>query len=69
MANIITGCRIVCSIFLLCSPVFSNVFYILYLLAGFTDMVDGLVARKTNNTTRSAYPRISFDMDSYDRNY
>lgn len=48
MANIITGCRILCSIFLLFVPAFSPIFYILYLVAGFTDMIDGTIARKTN---------------------
>lgn len=48
MANIITGCRILCSILLLFVPAFSSTFYILYLVAGFTDMVDGPIARKTN---------------------
>ena len=48
MANIITGCRILCSILLLFVPAFSNSFYILYLVAGFTDMIDGPIARKTN---------------------
>ena len=48
MANIITGCRILCSILLLFVPVFSPTFYILYLVAGFTDMIDGTIARKTN---------------------
>ncbi|MGN0329410.1 MAG: CDP-alcohol phosphatidyltransferase family protein [Lachnospira sp.] len=48
MANIITGCRILCSILLLFVPPFSTIFYILYLVAGFTDMIDGTIARKTN---------------------
>ena len=48
MANIITGCRILCSILLLFVPAFSSTFYIMYLVAGFTDMVDGPIARKTN---------------------
>ena len=48
MANIITGCRILCSILLLFVPAFSSTFYILYLVAGFTDMIDGPIARKTN---------------------
>ena len=48
MANIITGCRILCSIFLLFVPAFSPAFYVLYLAAGFTDMIDGTIARKTN---------------------
>lgn len=48
MANIITSCRILCSILLLFVPTFSPTFYILYLVAGFTDMIDGTIARKTN---------------------
>ena len=51
MANIITGCRILCSINLLLVPVFSPPFYFLYLMAGFTDMIDGAVARKTNTVS------------------
>lgn len=51
MANIITGCRILYSIMLLLVPVFSSSFYILYLVAGFTDMIDGTVARKTNTAS------------------
>ena len=47
MANIITSCRILCSILLLFVPAFSPMFYILYLVAGFTDMIDGTIARKT----------------------
>lgn len=30
------------------SPAFSPLFYILYLVAGFTDMIDGTIARKTD---------------------
>ena len=48
MANIVTGSRIICSIVLMFVPVFSPVFYFLYFLAGFTDMIDGTIARKTN---------------------
>lgn len=51
MANIITGCRILCSILLLFVPVFSPPFYFLYLVAGFTDMIDGTIARKTNTAS------------------
>ena len=47
-ANFITICRIFGSILMLFFPVFSSGFYILYLFCGFTDMVDGTVARKTN---------------------
>ena len=51
MANIITGIRIVCSIALLICPVFSPVFYILYILAGASDMIDGTVARITDTVS------------------
>ena len=51
MANIITGCRIVCSLFLLFVPAFSPAFFVLYLVAGFTDMIDGAVARMTNSVS------------------
>jgi CDP-diacylglycerol--glycerol-3-phosphate 3-phosphatidyltransferase len=49
MANIITGSRILFSIALLFFPTFSPAFYVLYLAAGITDMIDGIVARKTGN--------------------
>lgn len=51
IANIITGCRIFGSALLLFFPVFSVQFYILYFFCGFTDMVDGTIARKTNSTS------------------
>ena len=51
MANIITGSRIAGSILLLCFPVLSPGFYTLYLLCGFTDMIDGAIARKTNTVS------------------
>ncbi len=51
MANIITGIRIICSIALLFCPVFSPVFYALYITAGVSDMVDGTVARKTGTVS------------------
>jgi len=41
MADIITGIRIVCSIALLFCPLFSQVFYALYITAGISDMIDG----------------------------
>ena len=50
IANIITGCRIFGSILLLFFPAFSSGFYITYLLCGFSDMIDGAIARKTNST-------------------
>ena len=51
MANIITGFRIICSIALLFCPVFSPVFYALYITAGVSDMIDGEVARKTGTVS------------------
>jgi len=51
IANIITISRILCSICLLFYPVFSIGFYILYLFCGFTDMVDGTIARKTKTVS------------------
>ena len=44
----VTSLRIVCSVLILLCPAFSVCFYILYLLCGFTDMVDGAIARKNN---------------------
>ena len=51
MANIITGSRILFSIALLFFPTFSPAFYVLYLAAGITDMIDGTVARKTGKAS------------------
>ena len=47
MANIITGIRIVLSVALMFCPALSPTFYALYTAAGFSDMIDGAVARKT----------------------
>ena len=52
LANILTSCRILGSIFLLFFPAFSVPFYITYLLCGISDMIDGTVARKTNSVSR-----------------
>ena len=52
IANIITLCRILGSILLLLFPAFSAGFYIVYLFCGFSDMIDGTVARKTNSESR-----------------
>ena len=52
IANILTGLRILGSILLLFMPVFSVAFYIIYLFCGFTDMIDGTVARKTGSASR-----------------
>lgn len=52
LANILTGCRIFGSILLLFFPAFSVAFYIIYLFCGFSDMIDGTIARKTNSTSK-----------------
>ena len=52
IANIVTGCRILGSIILLFAPVFSPAFYITYLFCGFSDMIDGTIARRTNSISR-----------------
>ena len=51
MANIITCIRIVCSIALLFCPVFSPLFWALYITAGVSDMADGAAARKTGTVS------------------
>ena len=51
LANIITGSRILCSIWMLFCPVFSVGFFVIYLFCGFTDMVDGTIARRTNTAS------------------
>ena len=51
IANIITASRIVFSLPLLLIPLSSAWFYVFYLLCGFSDMVDGTVARMTNSVS------------------
>ena len=51
IANIITFSRILCSVCMLFCPVFSICFYVMYLFCGFTDMVDGTIARKTKSAS------------------
>ena len=51
MANIITGIRIVLSVSLMFCPALSQTFYALYIAAGFSDMIDGAVARKTGTVS------------------
>ena len=47
IANIVTGSRAILSLLLLFVPLSSAWFYALYLFCGFTDMIDGTIARKT----------------------
>ena len=51
IANIVTACRIMGSVLLLFFPVFSVEFYIIYIICGFSDMIDGTIARRTNSTS------------------
>ena len=51
IANIITGSRIVFSLSLLFIPLSSAWFYVLYLLCGLSDMIDGTVARRTSSAS------------------
>ena len=53
MANTITFFRIAASIVLLFCPVFSPAFYVFYIAAGLSDMLDGFVARKTDTVSKS----------------
>lgn len=50
-ADIVTEFRIVLSIILLFLPVLSTSFLIMYSACGFTDMIDGTIARKTNSVS------------------
>ena len=52
IVNLLTSFRIIGSILLLFFPAFSLDFYSIYLLCGFSDMLDGTVARKTNSTSK-----------------
>ena len=51
IANILTAFRILGSVLLLFFPPFSLAFMSIYLLCGFSDMIDGTIARRTNSTS------------------
>ena len=51
MANTITFFRIAAGIVLFFCPVFSPAFYVFYIAAGLSDMLDGFVARKTDTVS------------------
>ena len=51
MANTITFFRMAAGIVLLLCPVFSPAFYVFYIAAGLSDMLDGFVARKTDTVS------------------
>ena len=52
LANILTGLRIIGSVWLTFLPTFSPGFDSIYVLCGFTDMIDGTVARMTGSASR-----------------
>jgi len=52
LANVITYFRILFSAVLLFCPALSVPFYTLYLTAGFSDMLDGAVARRTGTASK-----------------
>ena len=52
IANIITGSRAVFSLPLLFISLSSPWFYIIYLFCGFTDMIDGAIARRTMSVSK-----------------
>lgn len=51
IADIVTGLRILGSIVLLFVPVFSVLFYVVYIICGLSDMTDGTIARKTGSSS------------------
>ncbi len=53
LANVITGIRIVCALGLAFCPPFSIPFYVLYLICGVSDVLDGIVARCLGKETKS----------------
>ena len=49
IANLVTASRILGSVLLLFFPAFSVTFYVIYIICGLSDMIDGTIARKTNS--------------------
>lgn len=52
LPNIISVSRIIFSIFLIYTKPLSITFYIIYMICGFSDIIDGFIARKTGTTSR-----------------
>ncbi len=52
MANAVTACRIVLAVLLVLSPVGKPLFWIWYLLGGASDVLDGFLARRRQETSR-----------------
>ena len=53
IANYISISRIIMSIVLLIPETFAMGFYIIYIYCGISDMLDGFIARKSNNVSRT----------------
>lgn len=53
LANSITISRILLSVILLPTKTFTLPFYFLYIYCGVSDMVDGVIARRTDSTSRA----------------
>ena len=51
IANLLTTFRIIGSVFLLFLPINSLSFSTMYLMCGFSDMIDGTVARMTHSSS------------------
>lgn len=52
IANIITCARIICALSLIFCPTFSIWFYVLYIVGGVSDVLDGMTARKLGKETK-----------------
>ena len=52
IANAITCCRILISMLMFLFSVFSPGFYVCYLIAGISDMIDGTIARKLGTSSK-----------------
>lgn len=51
IANIVTLSRVVGSVVLFCCNTISSLFLTVYIFCGFTDLIDGPIARKTNSSS------------------
>ena len=52
VANVITDIRIVCALILVFCPTFSAWFYVLYIVGGISDVLDGIAARHFGKETK-----------------
>ena len=52
LANVITGIRIICALILIFCPTFSTWFYVLYIIGGISDVLDGITARHFGKETK-----------------